>query len=65
MLRKKKIENSVKDIARSDQTQERVLNQARQRKIHFLVNKTKNCHKIIKLSLKIVKQENDSEHLNE
>ena len=54
-LRKTTVDNSVNYIPQSEQTQffQEILNQTQKRKFHFLENRTRNCHKKLRNSLKI------------
>ena len=53
-LRKIPVDNSVKYIARKEQVQDRDIKLNTIKNSSLPRNKTKNCHKIIKHSLKII-----------
>ena len=59
-LRKIIIDNSVRFIPKNEQTKEKKINQKQQKLVHFLVNRIKIFHKIVKSSLKIFQHQDSN-----
>ena len=58
-LRKITIDNSVRYIPKNEQ-KKKIINQKQQKLVHFLVNRIKIFHKIVKSSLKIFQHQDSN-----
>ena len=59
-LRKITIDNSVRYIPKMNKQKKKLINQKQQKLVHFLVNRIKIFHKIVKSSLKIFQHQDSN-----